>query len=141
MSIRTCVSEKYVRVCRAVAHETKTPLVDHYERWSRRLSEGGDPGDWTTDQCHPNPRGHREIADALLPVVLEVLRKEKSERDGTFSRRSNGVSRGRSRCDGPGAWGGLWRASPCCRRGSSWGTCEFGKAVFRPSEDWLSARC
>lgn len=72
--------EKYVRVCRAVARETKTPLVDHYQRWSRRLAEGGDPGDWTTDQCHPNPRGHREIADALLPVVVEALRKEKSER-------------------------------------------------------------
>jgi len=64
---------KYVRVCRAVARETKTPLVDHYERWSRRLAEGGDPGDWTTDQCHPNPRGHREIAEALLPAVTEVL--------------------------------------------------------------------
>lgn len=72
--------EKYVRVCRAVARETKTPLVDHYERWSRRLAEGADPGDWTTDQCHPNPRGHREIADALLPVVVGVLGKEKGER-------------------------------------------------------------
>ena len=72
--------EKYVRICRTVAHETKTPLVDHYERWSRRLAEGSDPGDWTTDQCHPNPRGHREIADALLPVIVEVLGKEKSER-------------------------------------------------------------
>src|SRR5262249_7754229 len=71
--------EKYVRVCREVARETKTPLVDHYEHWSRRLAEGADPGDWTTDQCHPNPRGHRAIAGALLPAVLEVLGKEKSE--------------------------------------------------------------
>jgi lysophospholipase L1-like esterase len=72
--------EKYVRVCREVARETKVPLVDHYARWSKRLTEGGDPGEWTTDQCHPNPRGHREIADALLPVIVEVLGKEKTER-------------------------------------------------------------
>jgi len=72
--------DKYVRVCRQVARETKTPLVDHYERWARHLAGSGDLGDWTTDQCHPNPRGHREIADALLPVVLKVLDKEKGER-------------------------------------------------------------
>src|SRR5262249_35216241 len=72
--------EKYVRVCREAARQTKTPLVDHFERWSRGMAEGGDLGEWTTDQCHPNSRGHREIADLLLPVVLEVLGKEKGER-------------------------------------------------------------
>src|SRR5260370_31307145 len=54
--------EKYVEACRKVAKETKTPLVDHFAYWSKKIADGVDIGAWTTDQCHPNPRGHREIA-------------------------------------------------------------------------------
>jgi acyl-CoA thioesterase-1 len=67
--------EEYVKVCREVARETKTPLVDHFAHWSKAASGGTDLGDWTTDQCHPNPRGHREIAELILPVVRDVLGK------------------------------------------------------------------
>jgi predicted acyl esterase/lysophospholipase L1-like esterase len=69
--------EAYVRICRAVARETKTPLVDHFEHWSKRNAAGMDIGAWTTDQCHPNPRGHEEMAQTMLPVVLQVLRAGK----------------------------------------------------------------
>jgi acyl-CoA thioesterase-1 len=67
--------EEYVRACREVAKETKAPLVDHYAHWSKAASDGTDVGGWTTDQCHPNPRGHREIAEQLLPVVRDLLGK------------------------------------------------------------------
>jgi len=48
--------EKYVETCRDVAARTKTPLADHFAHWSKRVRDGGDLGEWTTDQCHPNPR-------------------------------------------------------------------------------------
>jgi acyl-CoA thioesterase-1 len=67
--------EKYVAICREVAKKTKTPLADHYAHWAKHVKKGGDLTDWTTDQCHPNPRGHREIADVLLPVVLPLVKK------------------------------------------------------------------
>jgi lysophospholipase L1-like esterase len=66
---------RYVLACREVAREEKVPLADHYAHWSKAAAAGTDLADWTTDQCHPNPRGHREIADVLLPVVAEALGK------------------------------------------------------------------
>jgi lysophospholipase L1-like esterase len=63
--------EKYVNACRKVARETKTPLVDHFAYWSEKAAKGVDIGnDWTTDQCHPNPRGHREMAELIVPVII-----------------------------------------------------------------------
>jgi acyl-CoA thioesterase-1 len=67
--------EQYVKVCREVAGEMKVALVDHFAHWSRAASAGTDLGTWTTDQCHPNPRGHRELAEQTLPVLVELLRK------------------------------------------------------------------
>jgi len=69
--------EKYAEACRKVAKETKTPLVDHYAYWSEKAKAGVDIGSWTTDQCHPNPRGHREIVELMMPVVVKVLQRSK----------------------------------------------------------------
>jgi lysophospholipase L1-like esterase len=66
--------EPYVEACRAMAREMKAPLVDHFTHWTKAVAGGTDLGKWTTDQCHPNPRGHREMAGLLLPAVLELLR-------------------------------------------------------------------
>lgn len=68
--------EDYVKACRKVAQDTKTPLVDHYEYWLRKEKDGVKIGDWTTDQCHPNPQGHRELTGIILPVVVEALKKK-----------------------------------------------------------------
>jgi lysophospholipase L1-like esterase len=65
----------YAEACRAVARETQSPLVDHFATWRKAALRGTDLGGWTTDMCHPNPRGHREIAEQILPVVQEVLKK------------------------------------------------------------------
>ncbi len=64
--------EKYVNACRDVAKEKKVALVDHFKIWSDRESGGADVGAFTTDQCHPNPEGHRMIAEAMLPVIREA---------------------------------------------------------------------
>lgn len=68
--------EQYVKVCREVAEQTKTPLVDHFQIWSDKNKAGTDIGTWTTDQCHPNPEGHRILAEAILPVLKDVLDKK-----------------------------------------------------------------
>jgi lysophospholipase L1-like esterase len=66
--------EQYVAACRAVAREQHVPLVDHYQHWSAAEANGADLGGWTTDQCHPNPDGHRVLAELLLPVVRASLK-------------------------------------------------------------------
>ena len=68
--------EKFVAACRTVAAEKKVPLVDHYRIWSEREAKGFDIGAWTTDQCHPNAQGHKQLAAAILPVVLSALAKK-----------------------------------------------------------------
>lgn len=67
--------EKYMARTRGVAKSEKVPLVDHYDLWTTRLPEGTTPGDLTTDQCHPNPRGHQFMAEQILPVLLEQFKK------------------------------------------------------------------
>ncbi len=68
--------EQYVEVCREVARETKTPLVDNFDHWSKKNATGFDIGQWTTDQYHPNPAGHKVIADTMLPAVQRALASE-----------------------------------------------------------------
>lgn len=65
---------KYMHACREVAREAGVPLVDHFEHWTKAENRGTNISDWTTDECHPNPRGHQEIAAAMLPVILAHLR-------------------------------------------------------------------
>jgi acyl-CoA thioesterase-1 len=65
--------ECYVKICRKVAEATKTPLVDHFAHWTKQHANGVDIGGWTTDQCHPNPRGHEELARLILPILRKTL--------------------------------------------------------------------
>lgn len=66
--------EKYVAACRAVAKEKQAPLVDHFQHWTSAEAKGTDIGAWTTDQCHPNPEGHRVLVELMLPVVRAALK-------------------------------------------------------------------
>jgi acyl-CoA thioesterase-1 len=62
---------RYVEACREVANETGAALVDHFAHWSEQEAKGQDLGEWTTDQCHPNPAGHRILLEQMLPAALE----------------------------------------------------------------------
>ena len=66
--------EAYVKICRDVANVSKVPLVDHYEFWTKMNTEGMDIDRWMTDSCHPNVRGHQEMATRMLPVILQAIR-------------------------------------------------------------------
>lgn len=65
--------EQYLAECRGVATELKVPLVDHYLHWLKAEQDGQDLGAWTTDQCHPNPAGHRVLLETMLPTVLREV--------------------------------------------------------------------
>lgn len=65
--------EPYAQACRDVAREQRVLLVDHYEAWTRATGRGVNLRDWTTDGCHPNPRGHQELAERLVPIVVNAL--------------------------------------------------------------------
>ncbi len=65
--------EQFMQRTRKLAASEKLPLVDHFQRWTEAEQQGTDIGGWTTDQCHPNPAGHRELADSLLPKILPLL--------------------------------------------------------------------
>lgn len=68
--------EKYLDVCRVVAKDKTLKLVDHYAHWKKAEADGTKIRDWTTDGCHPNPRGHKELADLILPVLADALKAE-----------------------------------------------------------------
>ena len=67
--------QRYVEECRSVAKDQKLPLVDHFAHWTKAEADGTGIADWTTDQCHPNPTGHRIMAELMLPVVQQALRR------------------------------------------------------------------
>ncbi len=71
--------ERYLKECRAVATALKVPLVDHYAHWTKAEAAGQNLGDWTTDQCHPNPAGHRVLLETMLPVIESEVRAMESK--------------------------------------------------------------
>jgi lysophospholipase L1-like esterase len=66
--------ERFMVLCREVARAEKVPLVDHFAHWTEAENKGVNLREWTTDGYHPNPRGHREMANLMLPAVLEALK-------------------------------------------------------------------
>jgi len=48
--------------------------VDHYQIWTKNASNGLDIGTITTDQLHPNPLGHRLMAESIEPVLINLLK-------------------------------------------------------------------
>ena len=69
----------YVQACREVARQTHTPLVNHFRRWSRAARKRVDLAKWTTDGCHPNPRGQNELAKEIFPVMTRTLQESREE--------------------------------------------------------------
>jgi lysophospholipase L1-like esterase len=67
--------EAYMVACRDVAKELETPLVDHFAHWSAMAQRGTKLMDWTTDGCHPNPRGHAELAHRIVQVLLPIAQR------------------------------------------------------------------
>ncbi|MFM8724680.1 MAG: SGNH/GDSL hydrolase family protein [Planctomycetaceae bacterium] len=65
--------EQFMQRTRKVARAAGIPLVDHFQHWTAAERQGTEIGSWTTDQCHPNPAGHRQLAERLLQVLQPLL--------------------------------------------------------------------
>lgn len=78
--------ERYMEICRQVARDSGTLLVDHFEYWTRQNLSGIDVGRWTTDGCHPNGEGHRQLALRMLPVVRAALEERRNAAAGRTPR-------------------------------------------------------
>lgn len=59
----------YMNECRLIADAFDVTLVDNFARWSELALTGHDIDALMTDGVHPNPAGHRIIAETILPVI------------------------------------------------------------------------
>lgn len=95
----------YMEACRAVAKQAECPLVDHFAHWSAVAAKGTKLRPWTTDGCHPNPRGHEELAHRITQVVLPLAQRLADRHDawddGPFRVQLDVLSRG---YDGKRCW-------------------------------------
>lgn len=67
----------YVQVVREVAEQEEVTLVDlHRQFMDYHNVEGQSLNDLLLDGMHPNDKGHRMIADALLPVIVPQRSKQ-----------------------------------------------------------------
>jgi lysophospholipase L1-like esterase len=66
---------QYVDLCRKVARETQTPLVDHFGHWGFMAKRKQILQDWTTDGCHPNPVGQEVLAQRITQVLLPLAQR------------------------------------------------------------------
>lgn len=62
---------QFMEVTRAVARQRGCVLIDQFAGWKAAEAGGRDLNDWTTDGYHPNPAGHAEIADRIVPILRD----------------------------------------------------------------------
>ena len=59
----------YAAKARTIARDEEVSLIDIYGKME------GEVDRWTLDGMHPNAAGHQLVADALLPALLQVLKR------------------------------------------------------------------
>ncbi|MFM7315628.1 MAG: SGNH/GDSL hydrolase family protein [bacterium] len=69
--------EPFLQAIRDVAEMKAMPLVDHYRIWTEFEKSGKSIGEITTDQLHPNPAGHRLLAESIWPVLSKLMESQK----------------------------------------------------------------
>lgn len=63
----------YMEKCRKIAQESRIPLVDHYQAWMDMEEKGVDLNTLRLDGFHPNPLGHKKMAELIHPVLKGEL--------------------------------------------------------------------
>ncbi len=69
----------YMQLCRTVATEMKVPLVDHFAHWGAVQKRKQKLQAWTTDGCHPNPVGHKEMGHRITQLMLPLVQRKADE--------------------------------------------------------------
>ena len=63
----------YMEKCREIAQASRIPLVDHYQAWMEMEENGVDLNTLRLDGFHPNPLGHKKMAELIQPVLKGEL--------------------------------------------------------------------
>ena len=69
----------YMEKCRKLAQASRIPLVDHYQAWMDMEEKGVDLNTLRLDGFHPNPLGHKKMAELIQPVLKGELGPKFSE--------------------------------------------------------------
>ncbi len=64
--------EPFIESGRALARQNNLKWVDHYGHWTAAHQRGQNLSEWTVDGCHPNARGHQEIAAQVVSVLKSL---------------------------------------------------------------------
>jgi acyl-CoA thioesterase-1 len=66
--------EPFMQAVIEISKMKSTPIVDHYKIWTEFEKTGKSIGEITTDQLHPNPAGHRLLADSIWPTLKNQIK-------------------------------------------------------------------
>ncbi len=68
-----CMIVDYIRAMRRIAAEEAVPIVDNFARWAETQLLGTDIDTLMVDGCHPNPAGHKLMAQTIYPLLETLL--------------------------------------------------------------------
>lgn len=69
---------EYIEICRIVAKDQGTILVDIFGLWQDKQAQGTNIDRWLTDGMHPNPEGHGLIAKQIMFALANELEQSKT---------------------------------------------------------------
>ncbi len=78
----TFETQRYVHRVRHIARQMNVPLIDIYAAYGELAVAGKNTDDYYTDGCHPNPAGHKVIADWFYEVFVDVLGAQSAAEKG-----------------------------------------------------------
>lgn len=79
----TFETQRYVHRVRHIARQMNVPLIDIYAAYGELAVAGKNIDDYYTDGCHPNPAGHKLIADWFHEVFVDLLGARTASGKGT----------------------------------------------------------
>lgn len=65
---------QYMEITRRVAKDMRVTLIDHFAAWDGLQRTKATVADLTTDGCHPNAAGHRDLAERMTVGIAPLLR-------------------------------------------------------------------
>ncbi|MCE5323393.1 GDSL-type esterase/lipase family protein [bacterium] len=71
-----CVIKAYVDAVRKIAADESIPLIDNHAAWWEWQSKTGSRIETLqTDSCHPNPAGHKLLAETMYKVIHMIAKR------------------------------------------------------------------
>jgi lysophospholipase L1-like esterase len=141
----------YVEAIKRVGTSMNVPVIDHFAAWS--ALPAAEMNGLLPDGCHPNAAGHKLLAAAILPVLLQQVKADAQQADATFDfTKRRGCLTGGSVIDigRAGSFNGKWSTCPSVLRAADGyrmyyssffneqdGLGGIGLAVSADGVDWI----